>query len=194
MTKRKRAKSNYGTDPNTPLTQKQFLFVQEYFKTGNGVKSAIAAGYEAGHEYRTAYTNSSRLLSYAHILRHLREMRVKMEFDTIMTQKELLERLSAIGRGDMSKLAKWNASGVYLKDSDEAEATAKYAVSELSESKSEAGTSVRIKLHDKVKALGLLQKHYELLNAAKQHENDPGIAEATASKVCNVIDEINDAE
>jgi phage terminase small subunit len=68
------------------LTQQLRLFCEEYAKTGNGEKSAIAVGYSR----KNAAQQASRLLTKAKAVQYIEELRKKAAEKVGMTLEELL--------------------------------------------------------------------------------------------------------
>ena len=95
--------SKSSTIPKRELTYKQKKFVKYYKETGNGVKSALKAGYGNG-KYNVAATSSSTLLKNPKILSILNDsveeaegvirglMRSRDEDIALKASKEVLDR------------------------------------------------------------------------------------------------------
>lgn len=70
-----------------------------------------------------------------------------------------VNELRRVAFGDLRKSVKWGPDGVTLVDSSELSDDDAAAISEVGETKSENGGSLKIKRHDKLKALELLGRH-----------------------------------
>jgi phage terminase small subunit len=141
------------------LTAREERFLIEYLKDFNGTKAAIAAGYSE----ISAHVLAHRLLSKANI-----KLRVKQYMDSVrVTPQRILNELAKIAFGDMKDLAEWNQSGVSFKPSSEVTDDAAATISEISETFTEAGSSLKIKRYDKTKALELLGRYQKLFQEDK---------------------------
>lgn len=78
------------------LTPKQKNFADEYIITGNATQSAIKAGYSEKY----ANTNASKLLQNTTIKTYIDERLKQIEDEKTMDMKEVIQRLTAIARGE----------------------------------------------------------------------------------------------
>lgn len=137
------------------LTNKQQVFVDEYFKCWNATKAAIAAGYSE----TTARAQGSRLLTNADIAAYIRE-RLDQH---AMSANEVLYHLAQIARGDMSDLIDRHGNI----DVDAARAAEKTGlirrVKVMSITGEENDTfSSEIESYDRLKALELIGKYHAM--------------------------------
>lgn len=137
------------------LTNKQRRFVDEYLKDLNATQAAIRAGYSE----KTAGQIGERLLKKVEIQQAISERMKEREQRTGITQDRVLSELAKIAFGDKRSLMEWGPSGVKLKDSNTLSDDQAAQVSEVSESVTNAGGTLKLKTHDKVKALELLGRH-----------------------------------
>ncbi|GET11625.1 terminase small subunit [Ligilactobacillus agilis] len=79
------------------LNPKQKAFADEYIKTGNAYQSAL----EAGYSEKYAKAQSSKLLENVGISSYISERLKQIEDEKIMDIKEVMQRLSAIARGEV---------------------------------------------------------------------------------------------
>lgn len=85
-----------GDGKLSKLTLKQKRFADEYIITGNATESAIKAGYSKKY----ANTNASKLLQNTTIKRYIDERLKILDSEKIADQKEVLQYLSAVMRGE----------------------------------------------------------------------------------------------
>lgn len=137
------------------LNPKQARFVDEYMVDLNATQAAIRAGYSK----KTAGQIGERLLRKVEIQAALAERMKARETRTEITQDKVLAELARIAFGNKRALMTWGPSGVTLVDSETITDDDAAMVSEVSESITEAGGTIKLKTHDKVKALELLGKH-----------------------------------
>lgn len=81
------------------LTLKQQRFVDEYIISGNATQSAIKAGYSKKY----ANTNANKLLQNTTIKSAIDKRNAEIQSEKTMDMKEVMERLTAIGRGETSE-------------------------------------------------------------------------------------------
>lgn len=137
------------------LTPKQQRFVEEYLIDLNATQAAIRAGYSA----KTAQEQGARLLSNVMVQAALAERMKAREQRTEVTQDMVLAELGKIAFGDQRKVMTWGPTGVKLRDSESLGSDDAAIVSEVSETVTANGGTLKLKTHDKVKALELLGKH-----------------------------------
>ena len=99
------------------------------------------------------------MLTNANVRTAIAETKAQRIERTKVTQDEVLVELARIAFSDMASYAKWTDLGVRMIASTELTEEHSRAVAEVSERKGEFGTSVRIKLYDKLQALKLLMPH-----------------------------------
>jgi phage terminase small subunit len=148
------------------LTPKQAAFVREYQVDMNATQAAIRAGYSEA----TAYAQGSRLLKHVevqHALAQVTETAVQTVDahlgGAVLTAERVLTEYARIAFADMRRFATVKGGSVRLTDSDQWTDDDAAAVSELGETVTENGGSIRFKLHSKVSALDALAKHLGLL-------------------------------
>jgi phage terminase small subunit len=86
----------------------------------------------------------------------------------------VLRELEKIGFSDMRRFAKWGPGGVSLLSSEGLSDEDAACISEVSESTSKDGGSIRFKLHDKKASLELLGKHLKLFTEKHEHSGPDG--------------------
>jgi phage terminase small subunit len=138
------------------LTTKQQRFVEEYLVDHNATQAAIRAGYSE----RTACEQASRLLANVKVKAALREAVKKQSERTQITADRVIQELARIGFADSRKVFEWGPEGVKVRPSKDLDDETAAAVAEVSETRTDAGGTIRVKLADKVAALTLLGKHF----------------------------------
>lgn len=137
------------------LTPKQKRFVEEYLIDLN----ATAAARRAGYSVKTADRIGPELLGKTCVSNAIEAAKAKRSARTEITQDRVLKELARIAFLDPRKVFKWGPGGVTLLPSEGLTEDDAAAISEVSESTSESGGSIKGKLLDKLKALELLGKH-----------------------------------
>jgi phage terminase small subunit len=120
---------------------------------------------------RSAQSASSRLMLSPLFQRHLSELMKQRNdlqeqegADESITQERVLKELGKIAFSNIKTVADWTAKGVAFKPSESLDLDASVIIQEVSSSYSIEGVqTLKLKLHDKMRALQLLAKHTGLL-------------------------------
>ena len=155
------------TTPDTakPLTPRRRRFVEEYLVNHNGAKAARRAGYSE----RTARTIASEILTFPDVALAIREAQVEQSKRTKVTADRVLEGLAQIAFASIGDAVEWGPDGVTLMASSELSADVMAAIFEVSETPHEDGRTIRVKMHDKLKALITLGRHLGMFVDRVEH-------------------------
>ena len=137
------------------LTAKQTRFVVEYLVDLNAAAAARRAGYSA----KRADAIGFDLLRKTEIQSAIELAQRERSARTGITADRVIAEIAKIAFADPRNVMTWGPSGVTLKDSGTLSDADAAIVSEVSESISQAGSSVKVKLHSKLDALEKLAKH-----------------------------------
>lgn len=148
------------TPPLADLTPKQQTFCQEYIVDLNGTQAAIRAGYSP----HTANEQASRLLANVNIQEFVQSLFNARAERTKITADKVLRELARVGFGDARSILTWGETGVVLKPSDQLSDDDAAMVSEVTQTVSKDGGSMKVKLHDKLSALEKIGKHLKLFS------------------------------
>jgi phage terminase small subunit len=132
------------------LTRKQRAFVEAYLRCWNGTEAAL----EAGYSEKSARAIASENLTKPDILSVI-EARLT-EFH--MSADEVLMRLTSIARGNLGDFLTIESYGAKVDLTKAQEAAKLNLIKKLKVTKQ----GVEIELHDPLRALELLGKHYQL--------------------------------
>jgi phage terminase small subunit len=147
----------------TDLSPKQRAFVAEYLIDFNATRAATQAGYSE----RTAESQASRLLRNVKIKAAVEKAIDERNARTRVTADRVVKELARVAFSDMRNFAEWGPDGVSLKSSDVLSTDDSAAVTEISESPSEHGSTLKFKLAHKDSALKLLAQHTGLLDGQR---------------------------
>ena len=143
------------------LTPRQERFAREYVANGGvGKAAAIAAGYKA----HSAEVQASQLLRVPKVAALVAELRAAINKRLDITAEEVLRIAANIARTTIDQVLSFGPLGVFPKDSSTLSKDVLAAVSEVGQTISAEGGSIRIKLADKLGALEKLGKHFQLWN------------------------------
>lgn len=152
------------------LSEKQKAFCREYLIDFNGTRAAIASGYSK----KTARSVASENLTKPDIQKEIQRIadeKLKENGDPI--QRIILE-LQLIAFGDYRDLVQWDEHGIekFIPSNELGEKSR--IVSEISQTTTTSGGSVKIRTYDKIKALELLGKYHKIFADKVEHSNPDG--------------------
>lgn len=141
----------------------QLAFVTNYMVSLNAKKAALAAGYSEA----SAETQGWQLLHNPIVSKELRKRMKRRAKRLDLTAENVLREIARIAFSDIRAVAEIGATGVTFKTSDELHPDAAAAIQSIqSDTKvgklGESSTTLKVKLHDKMKALDLAGKHLGL--------------------------------
>ena len=143
---------------NKRLAQKQETFCVKYVELGNATEAAIIAGYSPKY----AGVNTPKLLNNTKIQAYIKELREEVKSAAIMNVEERMEKLSIIGRADLTDFQTAGADGSWIDIGPEnphsgalQEITSR---TEYDDKSADAAVITKIRLHDPVRAIDLLNK------------------------------------
>jgi phage terminase small subunit len=141
------------------INPKQERFCQEYCKDLNGKAAAIRTGYSK----KTAAQQAARLLTNVKVKTRIAELlgnaskRAEKELDAVM------DELKALAFSNISDFASWGKGKVILTPSAKLSQERLKAVESIAETTDKNGDQqLRIKLHNKIRAIEAILKLYEL--------------------------------
>lgn len=138
------------------LTAKQQRFVAEYLLDCNATQAAIRSGYSP----RNADKIGSQLLGKSRVklaVAHAQQERAKR---SDVEADQVLKSRAAIAFFDLRTVVSWGPEGLAVKGCDELSA----GVAEIVEKVTTRRRTLRIRCHDKVRALVALAKHLNLIS------------------------------
>ena len=132
------------------LSPKQRKFVENYLESMNAAEAARRAGYSFPRELNHSVLGAPAVR--AAIEERMAERRARYP----LLGERVIEELCRIAFSDPRELMRWGPGGLELRHSDELTPEQAASVAELTEGR---GGSLRLKKHDKLKALELLGRH-----------------------------------
>ena len=164
------------------MTPKQARFVEEYLVDLNASEAYLRAGYKTGNPN----VCGSRLLANASIQKSVQEAQADLSRRTEITQERVLKELSRVAFGSQRDLLSWGPSGVVLEESNGLTDDAAAMVAEVGETVTANGKSLKLKTHDKVKALELIGRHLGMFKDKIEHTVDESIANLLSERLKRV--------
>lgn len=160
-----------GTFMIRKLTPKQTAFVAEYLVDLNATQAAIRAGYSV----KSAARIGVELLNKTQVREAIAANQAKRAQRVEITADRVVSELARIAFADPRDLMEWGPSGVKLKDSADLTKEQAASVAEVSETTTKDGGSLKLKKHDKVKALELLGRHMGMFKDKVEAEISGGL-------------------
>jgi phage terminase small subunit len=153
------------------LTEKEKKFIEEYLIDFNGTRAVIAAGYTENR--KAAAVQAHQLLRKPNVQRTIGEhfARRKKKFEK--EEDRIIAELQTIAYSQITDTCLWTDNGIKLIPSRELKKKHIKAISEISETHTEWGTALRVKKHDKLKALELLGRHFGMWEDNGNREDKP---------------------
>lgn len=141
------------------LSAKKQRFVDEYLIDLNATQAAVRAGYSK----RSAHSQGPRLLDDAGVAAAIEAGKAALAERTAVSAEKVIAELARVAFARAGEFFRWDdVDGVKLIDRDKLTPDQVAAISEISETTTQHGGTIRLKLHDKVEALTLLGKHIGL--------------------------------
>jgi phage terminase small subunit len=170
------------------LNAKRELFCQLYTKYWNATRAAR----EAGYTEKNAHVLGYQLLQEPLVQARIQELTEHALKEIGVTRERTLLELSRIAYANMKDLATWTQSGVEYKPSADVGEDSGASIAEVSETVTQVGGTLKIKQHDKVRALELLGRHQRLFADRVEHSGPDG-APIEHKDVTTLTDEQLDA-
>lgn len=155
--------------PESELTPRQERFVREYVACGIGCEAAERAGYSRNCSRQTAYD----LLTYPHIQSAIKAEKDKIAKKFNFTVERWVNENMKAAFSDLGDVLEWD-NGVVIKKKEDMSPQARHAIEAITETVTEHGGTISVKMRDKNKALEMLGKHFGLLdgNGSKRNTED----------------------
>ena len=134
------------------LSPKQKKFVGEYLIDLNASASLLRAGYRS----KNPDVDGHKLLVKPSISKAIALAMAERAKRTEITADRVLQQLAKIGFVDIKDVVTWAGNRIRIRPSEEIDGT---LLAEISETETENGGTLKIKLNDKMKALELLGRH-----------------------------------
>jgi phage terminase small subunit len=163
----KEAKPQKAEKGERKLTPKQQKFADLYLDIGNASEAYRQAYDCTNMTAKTIGENAHQLCKHKGIARYLSGIRKSTQEAVAekynVTLERLTEELLPIALADAGDFYEWNSGRVSLKDSSTLTRAQRGVVSEVSQTITAGGGSIKVKLHDKLGAIQQLSKLHGLV-------------------------------
>ena len=155
---------NKEQEAEVKLTPRQALFVEEYLKDLNATAAYIRAGYRA--RGNSAEVSAAKLLRLPKVAEHVERAKAARTARNKITQDDVLRELGRIAFFDIGKAFTPDGALKPLDEMDEdtRRALAGLEVVTLTSEGENIGTLKKVKITDKLGALGKLAQHLGMLD------------------------------
>lgn len=150
------------------LPSRMKRFADSYMEQGGIKMAAIAAGYSP----KTASSIGWRLIRREDVQAYIKAESEYDQITTGITRRNWLLQQKVVGYSDISDYMEFGPDGVTLKKSDEIPPDLLKAISEISETVTKDGGTVRFKLHNKLDALKMIGEHFGWLKSKPDDQQD----------------------
>ena len=161
------------------MNHKQRRFVAEYLIDLNATAAYLRAGYRPTKRH-TAESAASTLLRNVEVAAAITAAQGKIMTKIEATAERVLGELARIAFSDTTKAVTIESGRVVVKDTAEMTDDQRAAIAEINEASTEHGGSLKIRFHDKVRALELLGKHLRLFTDRVEHTGLEALADRLA--------------
>jgi phage terminase small subunit len=157
-------------------SEAELRFCSEYIKTADTAAAALA-GWPA-HKYPAKY--GRKVLTRPHVLKELARLRTQISAKLDASAERVIAELAKVAFSDIADLLRVSKDGsaeldlTKLTDKTKA-ALSEYTVDSYVEGRGATVRGVkkhRAKMHDKLKALEILAKHFGILSETVTHKHD----------------------
>ncbi len=136
--------------------EKKDLFVQHFCATYDVRNAARAIG--AKHPDQTGH----QLMADPYVKAKIKEQLAPIYARLEVTKERVLGALAMVAFGDIRDVCEWDNDGVYIKPSTLLEKWQSYGVVEVTQTQTQYGTNVRVKMADKIQAVDRLGRYLKL--------------------------------
>lgn len=156
-------------NPMTNLTLKQESFCYAYIENGGNATAAYRKAFGPGKmKPQVLHVKASQLLAKDKVQVRIEELRQKHQKRHEVTVDRVVQELAQIAFSNAGDFFAWGPDGVRVKASSELTEAQRGVISEVQETKTEKGGTIRVKLSDKQAALEKLGRHLGIFKEVKQ--------------------------
>jgi phage terminase small subunit len=167
--------SSYGRKRATrvalALTTRQERFVQHYLALGKGAEAARRAGYSP----RSASAIADKLLTTPRVAAAISCANAARAKELSIDAERVLEEFAAIAFSDLRHLFDWDETGLRLKQDLVLDRATTSAIAAIEAQGKGEGQRVKVRLHDKMKALVQLARYLGLFRRNARASEAPTI-------------------
>lgn len=169
------------------LNPRQMRFADEYLIDFNAYRAYCVAGYKG--RGNSGYATSSQLLRHPKVREYIEHKKGLIAQQVKVTQEDVIKELKLIAFSNIGDYVEFGGKRVRLKASHELTREQLSVIEQVVEQTNTAGLkSIKLKLHPKLTALGILAKHTDV---DAGDDNGKLSAEQLAQSLKDVADAMN---
>ncbi len=170
------------------LSLKQERFVEEYLVDLNATQAYIRAGYAK----KFAGPNVGKLMALPEIQKAIQKGKAKLSKRTEISQDRVLEELVNVAFSNLGDYMDWNSHEATMIAKDKLSREQMAAVAEINATLNDKGSTIKFKLHDKIRSLKILADHLGMF--VQKHEIDfkHGLADRISERLQRAKDASSD--
>jgi len=175
---------------STPLTPREAIFVHEFLRDLNAIEAAKRAGYKIKDDRAYALLEKANIRHSIHF-----QMQAKDESLDI-TELRIIEEIAALAFANVGDFIDWTGGSVMIRSKSMIKPSLQAAIAEITEVTLPNGmTTIRFKLHNKLKALeDLLAYTLDKNKALQGNEDDEMVKALTKSRARSLLRAREDAK
>jgi phage terminase small subunit len=147
-----------GNQETFGLSEKRQRFCREYVSNGfNGKLAYKTAGYSAKTD-NVAAVEASKLLREPRVIKYIESLKTPVIEKTQIKAEEIINECKIVGFSDIREAVNIIDGEIFIKNLEELPSSVSKCIAELTSTIGKGGTTFKIRLHDKLKALEMLSK------------------------------------
>jgi phage terminase small subunit len=143
----------------TKLTIKQEAFAKAYIETGNASEAYRRAYSAKNFSDNALAVQASKTLKHPKVVLRIADLQAAHQKRHEITVDRIVGEYVKIAFADAGDFFDWGPDGVTVKSKSDLTPEQRSVVAEVSQTVTEKGGTIRVKLHDKLNALEKLGKH-----------------------------------
>lgn len=164
------------TEPRKRLNPKHRLFVRQYCRTRNATKAAVLAGYSQ----KSAGAIGGELLQKPEIVEAIEIGLARLAEKIDVDAERVIQEYAKIAFARPDDVIRWEDGKLVLTDIDDLDEVTLASIAEVTQT---ASGDIRVKFHDKPKALEALARHLDLFSKDNTRRNINLTAEEAAKAI-----------
>jgi phage terminase small subunit len=156
------------------LTVKQEKFSTAFIETGNASEAYRQSHNAANMNAASINREAARLLDHPKVAGRIEELRAELRDRHKVTADRIAEELSHILFADPGSYFDWGPGGVTVKEKSSLTPEQRRVISQVEQTVTDAGGTIRVKLHSKIEAADKLARLMGFYKELHEHSGPDG--------------------